>query len=83
MEFFRLCIQLVKLLLLSAVKVKVNSLYLIKHRVGKAYGGGGTQSLFEKVSDCAHSLLLKSHYSHVMIGHGVIDWILLLFSIQS
>jgi hypothetical protein len=33
-------------------------------------------------SDCAHSLLLKSHYGHVMIGHGLVDWLLLLFFIQ-
>jgi hypothetical protein len=47
------------------------------------YGGGGIRSLFSKVSDCAHSLLLKSHYGRVMIGHVVIGWILLLFSIHS
>jgi len=83
MEFTCLCTQLVKFLLLSIAKVKVKSLCFIKHRVREAYGGGGMRSLFRKVSDCAHSLLLKSHYGHVMIGHGVVEWILLLFSIHS
>jgi len=41
------------------------------------------QSLFWKCLDWMHNNLKKSYDGRMMIGYGLIHWILLLFSIRS
>ena len=41
------------------------------------------QVLFRKFLESAYSLFLKWCDGHVMIGHGLIHWILFLFFVQS